>query len=289
MHVDTDDVAVTHECDRSAVDGLGCDVADAEPPRATAEPAVGDERAVGAAAGTFQGGRDRQHLTHPRSTLGALVADHEHRAGLDRTGHDGLHRTVLTVEHTSCAFELLLLLGESGDLHDRAAGSERAGEDDDASLLVQGLVERVHDHAVGGGRIELGQVLGHGLAGAGEDVAVQEAGIEEVLQHHRHPAHTIEITHVELAARLHVGDVGHLRRDAIEVLELEFDARLVRQRQQVEHGVGGSTEGRRDGNGVLEGLLGHDHAWGDTEAQHVHDGLAGAPGVVFASAVDGRR
>jgi hypothetical protein len=37
-----------------------------------------------------------------------------------------------------------------------------------------GLLQRVHHHAVGRGRVDVGQVLGHGLAGDGEAVAVQQ-------------------------------------------------------------------------------------------------------------------
>ena len=48
--VDHDAVAVGDERDRAAVDGLGRDVTDAEAVRAAREPAVGDERGVGAAA-----------------------------------------------------------------------------------------------------------------------------------------------------------------------------------------------------------------------------------------------
>jgi hypothetical protein len=119
----------------------------------------------------------------------------------------------------------------------------------------------VHHHAVGsGGRVELGEVLGHGLAGDGEAVAVQQAGVEQVLQHHRHAADAVEVAHVELAAGLHVGDVRHLGGDPVEVLELELDAGLVGDGEQVQHRVGGAAERGRDGDRVLERLLGHDVA-----------------------------
>ena len=70
-----------------------------------------------------------------------------------------------------------------------------------------GCVERVHDLAVGRGRVEVGEVLGHRLAGDREAVAVQQAGVEELLHHDGHAADRVEVEHVELAVRLHVGDV----------------------------------------------------------------------------------
>ena len=75
-----------------------------------------------------------------------------------------------------------------------------------------GCVERVHDVAVGRGRIELGEVLGHRLAGDGEAVAVQQPGVEQLLHHDRHAADRVEVGHVVLAVRLHVGDVRRRAR-----------------------------------------------------------------------------
>jgi hypothetical protein len=63
-------------------------------------------------------------------------------------------------------------------------------------------------------------------------------GVEQHLHHHRHAANPIQVGHVEPAARLHIGDVGHLSGDAVEVVELEVDLGLVGDRQQVQHGVG---------------------------------------------------
>ena len=66
----------------------------------------------------------------------------------------------------------------------------------------------------GAGAVELGEVLRHRLAGDGEAVAVQQARVEQLLHDHRHAADAVEVGHVELAVRLHVGDVRHARADA---------------------------------------------------------------------------
>ena len=83
--------------------------------------------------------------------------------------------------------------------------------------------------AVGRGRVEVGQVLGHGLAGDGEAVAVEQPGVEQLPHHDRHAADAVEVDHVELAVRLRVGDVRHPRGDPVEVVELEVDPGLVRR------------------------------------------------------------
>ena len=77
----------------------------------------------------------------------------------------------------------------------------------------------------------------------------------------------VEITHVELATGGHVGDVGHLVGDPVEVVKSEIDAGLVSDSKQMENSVGGSTERRGQRNRVLERSLGHDLARRDTEPE----------------------
>ena len=70
---------------------------------------------------------------------------------------------------------------------------------------------------------------------------------------------------------------------------VEVDLRLVRDRHQVQDGVGRAAERHDDGDRVLERLLGHDLARGDALAQQVDDGLAGGDGEGVAAAVGRRR
>ncbi|WP_162938492.1 hypothetical protein [Mycobacterium kyogaense] len=88
------------------------------------------------------------------------------------------------------------------------------------------------------------------------------------------------------AERFHVGQVRHLVPDACEVGQRQVDLRFPRDGQQVQNRVGGTAERHDHGDGVLERLLGEDVARGDTAAQHVDDGGAGAPGVLVAAGVD---
>ena len=109
----------------------------------------------------------------PGPALRALVADDEHGAGLDGAGEDGLHRALLAVEHPGRALEVELVEVRPATFTTAPLGASEPREHDDAALGVDRRVERVDDHAVGRGRVELGQVLGHGLAGDGEAVAVR--------------------------------------------------------------------------------------------------------------------
>src|SRR5205814_9712627 len=108
----------------------------------------------------------------------------------------------------------------------------------------------MHHGAVRLRRIEVGQVVGQRLAGHREAVAVQQTLVQQGFHDHWHAADLVEVDHVELAVRLHVGDVGDLPADPVEVLQREIDTRLVGDGQQVQHRVGGSADGHGDGDGV---------------------------------------
>ena len=77
---------------------------------------------------------------------------------------------------------------------------------------------RMHRRRRAGRDVQLGEVLGEGLAGDGERVAVQEPRVEQRLHEHRDAAVAVDVVHDVLAERLHVGDVRHLVADAVEVV-----------------------------------------------------------------------
>ena len=108
-------------------------------------------------------------------------------------------------------------------------------------------------------------------------------------EHDRHAADPVEIGHVELAAGLHVGEVRHPGGDLVEVVEVEFDAGLVGDREQVQHRVGRAAEGVGQRHRVLERTLGQDVVRPQAGPQHVDHGRAGPPGVVLAAPIDGGR
>ena len=63
------------------------------------------------------------------------------------------------------------------------------------------------------GGVDVGEVLGHRLAGHGEAVAVQQAGVEQRLHHDRDAADLVDVVHHVAAERLEVGQVRHLVAD----------------------------------------------------------------------------
>ena len=66
------------------------------------------------------------------------------------------------------------------------------------------------------------------------------------------------------------GPVG----DLVCKLHVQIDAALVGDGRQMEHGVRRAPKGHVDGEGVLEGLLGHDVSRADVVLEAVHDLIA---------------
>ena len=127
-----------------------------------------------------------------------------------------------------------------------------------------GRRQRVDHLAVGRRRVEGGQVLGHRLPGHGEAVAVEESGLEQ-LAHARPAPRRRRSTSTMwnrpwglVSARCGTAPATRLKSSSSSV-----DPGLVGDGQQVEHGVGGATQGHDHGDGVLEGRLGHDLAGPD--------------------------
>src|SRR5690606_37747602 len=139
------------------------------------------------------------------------------------------------------------------------------------------------DLAVRVGRVDPGEVLGDGLAGDGEAVAVDEAGVEQRLHHHRDTADAVDVVHDVPAEGLEVAQVRDAVGDAAEVVQGELDLGLVGDGEQVEDRVGRATERHDHGDGVLQGLLRDDVAGGDALPQHLHDRLAAAAGEGVAA------
>ena len=60
---------------------------------------------------------------------------------------------------------------------------------------------------------------------------MQEARVEQLLEDRRHATNLVEIGHHVLATRLEVGNVWRHLGNSIEIVELELDVGLVRDRE----------------------------------------------------------
>ncbi len=115
-----------------------------------------------------------------------------------------------------------------------------------------GVLDGLNHPLSGGERRGVRQVLGERLPGHRHAVAVQIAALEEVFHQGRRAAHRVEILLDVLAARLQVGQQRHAVAGALEIIQRQRDARRLRDRHQVQHGVGGSAHGHDHRQGIVE-------------------------------------
>ena len=109
---------------------------------------------------------------------------------------------------------------------------------------------------------------------------MQHAGIEQHLLQRLNAADADQLRHQVAAARPQVGEHGRAIADTREVREREVDARLVRDREQMQHGIRGAAERDDRRDRVLERFLAQDVRRLDAALDERHDGFAGAAAVV---------
>ena len=95
------------------------------------------------------------------------------------------------------------------------------------------------------------QLLGHGAAGDGHAVAVQQAVREQHLQHLRHAAGAVKINCHIFARRLEIAQHRHLAAHAFEVVDGPFHVGGMRNGQKVQHGVGRAAGGHDEGDRIF--------------------------------------
>ena len=116
----------------------------------------------------------------------------------------------------------------------------------DAADRVDRVGQRVDHLAVGRRRIEVGQVLGHGLAGDREAVAVEQAGLEQVAHARSGTPPTRSMSTMwYLPCGLVSAMCGTRAATLLKSSSAELDAGLGGDGEQVQHRVGGAAEGHR--------------------------------------------
>ena len=140
------------------------------------------------------------------------------------------------------------------------------------------------------GRLDRGRRdLGDRPTVDGRLAAVEQAGPLEQLAHDQgHAARLVHVGRGVAAARLHVGDDRRPVGDGAELVDVERDAVLVRDGEQVQDAVGRAA-GRGDaGDPVLERLPGDDRGGPDVPPDEIHHELAGREGGVVLARILGR-
>ena len=169
-------------------------------------------------------------------------------------------------------------------LDDRAL-EEIAREHDIAGFGLERLRVGPDHLAVGLGN--RGEILRHRPPAHGHRLAMQLAGVEQLLHHRGNAAGTEEALGKEASGRLHIDQQRNLRAEALPVLERVIDAHVPRDRHHVDGAVRRGADRGRGDHGVLERLPGHNVGGAQILVHHRNDALARLVGHPSALAVRG--
>ena len=297
VHVNLNLVTGLHQADSATSSSLRGNVANRDARGTTRETAIGNQGALLAQAQALQVGGRVQHLLHTRATLRTLVLDDDDVALLDVLRQNLVHGLVLRLDHEGTALEVEQFLINTSGLNDCTVLGNVAVQDRQAAVLGVGVLDRTDAtvlrvslvglvlvrgreraggaHATGGCQEEVLGLLA-GLAAADVplvqplvqrirvnrmNVLVEQAGAVQLTQQGGDTAGTVHMLNVVLGGvRGDLRQAGNLTRDAVDVVQGEVGARLVSNRQGVQHGVGRTTHRHIQGHGVLERLLGSNRA-----------------------------
>ena len=162
----------------------------------------------------------------------------------------------------------------AGELDDAAVGREVAAQDRQAAGGLDRVVERAHD-ALALGLVGLAGVLADRAAGDRDRVLVQQAGVEQALGDELVAAGRVEVGGDVPAAGLEVAQHRRALGDAVEVVDVELDAGLAGDGEQVQHAVRRAARRGDRGDRVLQRVLRDDVARAQAAVEHVHHELAG--------------
>ena len=100
----------------------------------------------------------------------------------------------------------------------------------DSTIFVNWIVHSADDLAIWVWWIDVRQVLGHGLTGNCQRIAVQKACVKQRLHYNWDATDPVNIVHHILTKRLQVSKVWNLVSNPVEIFELQINLSLTSNR-----------------------------------------------------------
>ena len=219
-------------------------------------------------------GRGRsEHLTHTRSAGRTLITDHDTVARLDLATVDRLDGVFLGVEAARGALIDHHLRCNGRTLDDGAMWCEVSIQYGETAFLEVWIIERTDDL-----RITIDAVLrrlADGLTENRHTVSVDQAMLVELVDHGIDSAGIHEILHVVVTRRCQMAEVRGTVGDLIDLMKIERNTCLMRDRHEVKCGIGGAAEGHIGGQAVLDRICRDDVTRTDVLLEDLHHLHAG--------------
>ena len=248
-------------------------MADHETVRAARESPVGDERDFVAEPFSHNERSGFEHFGHARSPLRSAVPNDDHRARLNRFGHDRFVGGGFAVENAGRSLEAGSFL--SGDLRHRSALCQIPVEDLQVATRFEGRAKGADDFLSFAECRQFCQILGQCFTRYRQAVAVEVAFFQHPFHHGGYASDLEEVLHDVLAGGFQVGYKGHPIADALDVVDAQRKPERARNGDHMQHSVGAAAEGNDDRNRIFESPLRDDVARLQIEFQQIADRFAG--------------
>ena len=203
--------------------------------------------------------------------------------GFDLLFLHGFKRSFFGIEHARRAgMENPLVARE---FHDATLGSERAAQNREAAVLLDGICERTN-HFLPGSFLGALNLLEESSSGGGRPV-VQQTCFLKALAQQPHAAGVKHVRRGEAAARFQIRQYGSFRRNLVELVELQGHASVASDSQQVQHGVCRTAGGGYRSNRVFERRVRNNLARAKVPTKKFHHGLAAINGDLQFARING--
>ena len=214
----------------------------------TAETTVGNQRDIVAQALANQRRGHREHLAHAGTAGRAFETDRHDVAGVDFPRLHRGERGFLAVEHACRAG--VFLAAVTGEFDNAAFGRQIAVQDRIAAARLDRVADRTH-HILRG-RCRRGfRVRKKTLAGDRRNI-LDQAGHLQCLHHQRGAALFEHFRRGVAAAGFQVGDHRRVGARRFELFQIETHPGFMRDRQQMQRGVGRSGGCRHRARSVAQ-------------------------------------
>ena len=108
---------------------------------------------------------------------------------------------------------------------------------------------------------------------------MQQAGFQQLLEHHRNASRTMQISGDILARGFQVAEHGDALAYTLEVVERPFNTGMVRNRQIMQDRIGRAADCHNQADGIFNAFARNDVAWLDAFFNRFDQYLRGAHGT----------
>ena len=260
-------------------------MADHQTHRAAREARIGhqadDDVALAAQRGDARG--RVEHFRHAGRTHRAVVTHDHHVVVLEflRMLVERRDQATLAFEHARGAAEAIVLEAafDTGELEDRGEFRRQvAAEYAQAAGRLVRLRDVVDDLAVGRFGLQALDLLGQRFAGAGQHVAIDQAGFHQLAHDHLHAADIVDVHHRIFAVGARVGEDRHdILREIVEFLRRHdflpevAEACGARDFRRMQCHIGRAADRQRDDDSVADRVTADDVARLDALRDHVRE------------------